>query len=135
MLLRRRIRRWPLHIWMYLFTVRCTFRMSTRRLYVILFVFSFSVTVTGISYLLLRGVLWWPRSFCFLPPDGVNIYLRLFIVFYYFSSSRRLHRLSTTLTTRAYIRVVLLTVFIFILYILLYVSLLPFFRWLPVRLG
>ena len=55
MLLRRRIRRWPLHIWIYLFTVRCTFRMSTRRLYVILFVFLFSVTV--ISYLLLRYVL------------------------------------------------------------------------------
>ena len=55
MLLRRRIRRWPLHIWIYLFTVRCTFRMSTRRLYVILFVFFFSVTV--ISYLLLRDVL------------------------------------------------------------------------------
>ena len=55
MLLRRRIRRWPLHIWIYLFTVRCTFRMSTRRLYVILFVFLFSVTV--ISYLLLRDVL------------------------------------------------------------------------------
>ena len=54
-----------------LFTVRCTFRMSTRRLYVILFVFLFSVTV--ISYLLLRDVLWWPRSFCFFPPDGVHI--------------------------------------------------------------
>ena len=46
--------------------------MSTRRLYVILFVFLFSVTV--ISSLLLRGVLWWPRSFCFLPPDDVNIF-------------------------------------------------------------
>ena len=55
MLLRRRIRRWPLHIWIYLFTVRCTFRMSTRRLYIILFVFLFSVTV--ISYLLLLDVL------------------------------------------------------------------------------
>ena len=55
MLLRRRIRRWPLHIWIYLFTVRCTFRMSTRRLYVILFVLLFNVTV--ISYLLLRDVL------------------------------------------------------------------------------
>ena len=55
MLLRRRIRRWTLHIWIYLFMVRCTFRMSTRRLYVILFVFLFSVTV--ISYLLLRDVL------------------------------------------------------------------------------
>ena len=56
-----------------------TLRMSTRRLSVILFVFSFRVTV--ISYYLLRGVLWWPRSFCFLPPDGVDI-VRLFIVFY-----------------------------------------------------
>ena len=37
------------------FTVRCTFRMSTRRLYVILFVLLFTVTV--ISYLLLRDVL------------------------------------------------------------------------------
>ena len=71
MLLRRRIRRWPLHIWIYLFTVRCTFRMSTRRLYVLLFIFLFSVTV--LSYLLLRDVLWCPRSFCFFPTDGVHI--------------------------------------------------------------
>ena len=57
-----------------------TLRMSTRRLSVMLFVFSFRVTV--ISYYLLRGVLWWPRSFfCLLPPDGVKI-VRLFIVFY-----------------------------------------------------
>ena len=55
MLLRHRIRRWTLHIWIYLFTVRCTFRMSTKRLYVILFVLLFTVTV--ISYLLLRDVL------------------------------------------------------------------------------
>ena len=55
MLLRRRTHRWALHIWIYLFTVRCTFRMSTRRLYVILFVLLFNVTV--ISYLLLRDVL------------------------------------------------------------------------------
>ena len=40
-----------------------TLRMSTRRLSVMLFVFSFRVTV--ISYYLLRGVLWWPRSFLF----------------------------------------------------------------------
>ena len=51
-------------------------RMSTKRLSVLLFVFSFRVTV--ISYYLLRGVLWWPRSFfCLLPPDGVKI-VRLF---------------------------------------------------------
>ena len=35
-----------------------------------------------------------------------------FIVFYLLSSSRRLHRLSTNLTARAYIRVVMLTVFV-----------------------
>ena len=44
-----------LFIYGYIFTVRCTFRMSTRRLYVILFVLLFAVTV--ISYLLLRDVL------------------------------------------------------------------------------
>ena len=55
MLLHHRTRRWTLHIWIYRFTVRCTFRMSTRRLYVILFVLLFNVTVT--SYLLLRDVL------------------------------------------------------------------------------
>ena len=64
----------------------------------------------------MRGVLWWPRSFCFLPPAGLNLYIRLLIVFYCLFSSRRLHRLSTTLTARAYIRVVILTVFIIILY-------------------
>ena len=61
------------------FYVSITLRMSTRRLSVMLFVFSFRVTV--ISYYLLRGVLWWPKSFCLLPPDGVKI-VRLFIVFY-----------------------------------------------------
>ena len=35
-----------------------------------------------------------------------------FIVFYLLSSSRRLHRLSANLTARAYMRVVMLTVFI-----------------------
>ena len=107
MLLRCRIRRWPRSYLDVPFYGSITLRMSTRRLYVILFVFSFRVTV--IAYYLLRGVLWWPRSFCLLPPDGVNIYIRLFIVFYYLPSSRCLHRLSTTLTARAYIRVVILT--------------------------
>ena len=51
MLLRRRIRRWTLHIWIYLFTVLCTFRMSTRRLYVILFVLLFTVTVIYILFI------------------------------------------------------------------------------------
>ena len=74
MLLSRRIRRWTLHIWIYLFTVRCTFRMSTRLLYVILFVLLFTVTL--ISYLLLCDVLLGlqvDEEFCFFPSDGVLI--------------------------------------------------------------
>ena len=38
--------------------------------------------------------------------------LRLFQSLYLLSSSRRLHRLSSNLTTRDYIRVVMLTVFV-----------------------
>ena len=38
--------------------------------------------------------------------------LRLFHSLFLLSSSRRLHRLSANLTTRAYIRVVMLTVFV-----------------------
>ena len=56
--------------------------MSTRRFYVILFVLLFNVTV--ISYLLLRDVLSGlhvAEEFLFLPPDGVHVSLRLFIVF------------------------------------------------------
>ena len=53
-----------------------TLRMSTRRLSVMLFVFSFRVTV--ISCYLLRGG---RGVFCLLPADGVYI-VRLFIVFY-----------------------------------------------------
>ena len=57
-----------------------TLRMSTRRLSVMLFVFSFRVTVT--SCYLLRGVpVVAEEFFCLLPPDGVYI-IRLFIVFY-----------------------------------------------------
>ena len=86
-------------------------RMSIRCLSVIIFV---RVTVT--SRYLLCGV------------SVVADELRL-------SSSRRLHRLSTTFPARAYIKVVKLTIFLIILYSLLYVSLLPFFHWLPVKLG
>ena len=53
--------------------------MSTRRLYVMLFVLLFIVTV--ISYLLLRDVLSGlqvAEEFLFLPPDGVQVSLRLF---------------------------------------------------------
>ena len=61
-------------------------RMSIRRLYVIIFV---RVTVTY-CYLM-----------CGVPVVAEELLL---------SSSRRLHRLSTTLTARAYIRVVKLTI-------------------------
>ena len=50
--------------------------MSTRRLYVILFVLLFNVTV--ISYLLLRDVLSGlqvAEVFLFLPPDSVHVSL------------------------------------------------------------
>ena len=57
-----------------------TLRMSTRRLSVMLFVFSFRVTVISCS--LLCGVpVVAEEFFCLLPPDGVYI-VRLFIVFY-----------------------------------------------------
>ena len=50
--------------------------------------------------------------YCFIAPDGVSIFYDFFRVFYLLSSSRRLHRLSTTLTARGYIWVVMLTVFV-----------------------
>ena len=50
-----------------------TFRMSTRRLPVILFVFSFQVTV--ISCCLLHGVpMVAEEVYCFIAPDGVSIF-------------------------------------------------------------
>ena len=89
-----------------------TFRMSTRRLPVILFVFSFRVTV--ISCCLLHGVpMVAEEVYCLIAPDGESIFYDFFIVFYLLSSSRRIHRLSANLTARAYIRVVMLTVFCF----------------------
>ena len=83
--------------------------MSTRRSSVMLFVFSFRVT-----YVLLfvawcasggRGV------FVSLRPMACQFY-DFFIVLSLLSSSRRLCRLSANLTARAYIRVVMLPVFI-----------------------
>ena len=49
---------------------------------------------------------------CLIAPDGVSIFYDFFIVFYLLSSSRRLHRLSANLTAHAYIRVVMLTIFV-----------------------
>ena len=104
-----------------------TLRMSTRRLPVILFVFSFRVTV--ISCCLLHGVpVVAEEVYCLIAPDGVSIFYDFFIVFYLLSSSRRLHRLSANLTARAYIRVVMLTVFVMTLAIIIicqFAALLP----------
>ena len=65
-------------------------------------------------------VAWYPmvaEEFLFTSARRRDyIYTRLFLVFYYLSSSRRLHRLSTTLTARAYKRVVILNIFLIILY-------------------
>ena len=88
-----------------------TFRMSTRRLPVMLFVYSFRVTV--ISCCLLHGVPMVAEEVYYLiATNGVSIFYDFFIVFYLLSSYRRLHRLSANLTARAYIRVVMLTVFV-----------------------
>ena len=88
-----------------------TFRMSTRRLPVILFLFLVRVPI--ISCCLLHGVpMVAEEVYCLIAPDGVSIFFDFFIVFYLLSSSRRLHRLSANLTAHAYIRVVMLTVFV-----------------------
>ena len=103
-----------------------TLRMSTRRLPVILFVFSFRVTV--ISCCLLHGVpVVAEEVYCLIAPDGVSIFYDFFIVFCLLSSSRRLHRLSANLTARAYVRV-MLTVFVMTLAIFIicqFAALLP----------
>ena len=82
--------------------------MSTRRLSAMLFVFSFRVTVK--SCYLLRGVPVVAEE-VLQRPMACQFY-DFFIVFYLLSSSRRLHRLSANLTARAYIWVVMLTVFV-----------------------
>ena len=48
----------------------------------------------------------------FIAPDGVSMFYDFFRVFYLLSSSQCLHRLSSNLTARDYIRVVRLTVFV-----------------------
>ena len=105
-----------------------------RRLCVFIFVLLFTVPV--LSFFLLRDVLLRLRmaeEFLFFPPDGVHI-----IYHYDFSLSINYYPPLTAsigylhLPARAYIRVVIFHVFIIVL---LFVNLLPFFRWLPVRLG
>ena len=56
-----------------------------------------------------------------------------FRVFYLLFSSRRLHRLSASLTARDYIRVVMLTVFVMTLAIRIICQFVALLRWLTVR--
>ena len=66
-----------------------------------------------ISCCLLHGVpMVAEEVYGFIAPDGMSMFYDFFRVFYLLSSSRRLHRLSTNLTARDYIRVVMLTVFV-----------------------
>ena len=50
--------------------------------------------------------------YCFIAPDVVSLFYDFFNVFYFLSSSHCHHRLSAKLTALAYIRVVMLTVFV-----------------------
>ena len=86
------------------------FRMSTRWLPVILFVSHFKCPLYPIVYCMV--CLWWPRRFIVSLRPTVCQYFTTFSESYLLSSSRRLHRLSANLTARAYIRVVMLTVFV-----------------------
>ena len=83
--------------------------------------------MTVISCCLLHGVpVVAEEVYCLIAPDGVSIFYDFFIVFYLLSSSLRLHRLSANLT--AYIRVVMLTVFVMTLAIFIicqFAALLP----------
>ena len=87
-----------------------SFRMSTRRLPVILFVSRFECPLYPVVYCMV--CLWWPRRFIVSLRPTACQYFTTFSVFYSLSSSRCLHRLSTNLTARDYIRVVMLTVFV-----------------------
>ena len=83
-------------------------RMSTRRLPVILFVSRFECTLYSVIYCLV--CLWWPRRFVVnLRLQACQYLTTFFKVFYFLSSSRRLHSLSNYLTARDFVRVVVLT--------------------------
>ena len=105
-------------------------RMSTRRLPVILFVSRFECTLYPVMYCLV--CLWWLRRFVVNLRLQACQYLKNFSKSSLLSSSRHPHRLSNNLTARdllgLWCSLIILLHYIFVLY----VSLLPFFRWLPV---
>ena len=108
MLLRRRLRRWTSSYMDVPSTVHPPAGWTITR-----HTLCFSFRVPIISCCLLLGVpMVAEEVYCSIAPADVSIFYEFFRVFYLLSSSRRLHRLSANLTARAYIRVVMLTVFV-----------------------
>ena len=87
-----------------------SFRMSTRRLPVMLFVSRFEYPLYPVVYCMV--CLWLPRRFIVSLRPTACQYFPTFSESYLLSSSRRLHRLSANLTARDYLGVVMLTVFV-----------------------
>ena len=109
-------------------------RMSTRRLPVITLCFSFRVHI--ISCFVLLGVSMVPRRFVInLRLQAYHDWMTFFKIFSLLSSSCHLHRLSINITARDLLGLWCSLIILLHLIFVLYVSLLPFFRWLPVRLG
>ena len=79
-----------------------SFRMSTRRLAVILFVSRFKCPLYPV--VCCTVCLWWPRRYIIYLRPMTGQYFKTFIVFCLASSSRRLHRLSANLTARSYVK-------------------------------
>ena len=80
-----------------------TFRMSTRRLPVILFVSCFECPLYPV--VCCTVCLWWPRGiFTLYASIGTSVLYDSFIVFCLLSPSRRLRGLSTNLTARGYVK-------------------------------
>ena len=80
-----------------------TFRMSTRRLPVILFVSRFECPLYPV--VCCAVCLWWPRGkFALYASNGMSVISDSFIVFCLSSSSRRLRGLSINLTACGYVK-------------------------------
>ena len=80
-----------------------TFRMSTRRLPVILFVSRFECPLYPV--VCCAVCLWWPRGkFTLYASNGMSVISDSFIVFCLSSSSRHLRGLSANLTALGYVK-------------------------------
>ena len=72
-------------------------------------------------------------GYYYFAPSGVSRFDDFFKVFSLLSSSRHLLRLSNNLAARDLLGLWYSLIILLHLLYVLYVSLLPFFRWLPVR--